>query len=211
MVSVLRLGRVENTESPFGLRPPGGVKKDDAKFRLTMSRLAVYFRRLEPTLSNAKGCLKRKDMNKVTRRVLTACVLMSALASVGFARPQEKSLYDRLGGKAAITAVVDQFVSNVAADNRINSFFKQTAADPARLAAFKGKLVDQICEATGGPCKYTGKDMKTAHAGMGITDADFDALVGDLVAALDQFKVGEKEKGELLGALGPMRKDIVEK
>jgi hemoglobin len=140
-----------------------------------------------------------------------------AHASVGRAngRPNtgvnEKSLYDRLGGKKAISAVVDQFVSNVAADNRINKFFAQTASDPARLSSFKKKLVDQICQASGGPCKYTGKDMKTAHQGMGITEADFNALVEDLVKALDKFKVGETEKNQLLGALGPMKSDIVEK
>jgi hemoglobin len=116
-----------------------------------------------------------------------------------------KSLYDRLGGKPAITAVVDQFVANVAADNRINHFFAKT--EPV---AFKAKLVDQICEASGGPCTYTGKDMKAAHAGRGIKDADFNALVEDLVAALDQFKVPEQEKGELLGLLGPMKTAIVE-
>ena len=119
---------------------------------------------------------------------------------------QEKPLYDRLGGKPAITAVVDDFTARVAADRRINRFFANTD-----VPAFKAKLVDQICEASGGPCKYTGKDMKTAHAGMGITDADFNALVEDLVATLDKFKVPEKEKGELLGALGPMKKDIVTK
>ena len=125
--------------------------------------------------------------------------------------PAEKSLYDRLGGKKAISAVVDQFVANVAADDRINKFFAQTASDKARLDAFKKKLVDQICQASGGPCKYTGKDMKTAHQGMGITEADFNALVEDLVKALDKFKVGETEKSQLLGALGPMKPDIVEK
>ena len=72
------------------------------------------------------------------------------------------------------------------------------------------ELVDQICQASGGPCTYTGKDMKTAHQGMGIKDADFNALVEDLVAALDKFKVPEKEKGELLSILGPLKKDIVE-
>jgi hemoglobin len=118
----------------------------------------------------------------------------------------EKPLYERLGGKPAITAVVDDFVARVAADPRINRFFANTDIPP-----FKAKLVDQICEASGGPCKYTGKDMKTAHAGMGVTDADFNALVEDLVATLDKFKVPEKEKGELLGALGPMKKDIVTK
>ena len=71
--------------------------------------------------------------------------------------------------------------------------------------------MDQICEASGGPCKYTGKDMKTAHMGMGIGGGDFDALVGDLVGALDHFKVPQHEKDQLLGALGPMKADIVEK
>ena len=124
---------------------------------------------------------------------------------------KDKTLYDRLGGKKAITAVVDEFVGRVAADTRINRYFAAAAGDSKRLAAFKMNLVDQICQASGGPCKYMGKDMKTAHAGMGITSADFDALVQDLVGALDKFKVGEKEKGELLGALGPMKADIVTK
>lgn len=119
---------------------------------------------------------------------------------------KEKSLYERLGGKDAITAVVDEFVGNVAADKRINSFF----AD-ADIPHLKRMLVDQICEATGGPCKYVGKDMKSAHKGMGVSSADFGALVEDLVKALDKFKVPEKEKNELLGALGGMQKDIVEK
>ena len=121
------------------------------------------------------------------------------------------TLYKSLGGKKAIVAVVDDFVGRVAADNRINSFFKATASDPKRLAKFKKNLVDQICEAAGRPCKYTGKDMKTAHAGMGIASADFDALVQDLVAALDKFSVKDGDKQALLGVLGPMKKDIVEK
>src|ERR1043166_4088994 len=118
----------------------------------------------------------------------------------------DKSLYERLGGKAAITAVVDDFVGRVAADNRINGFFAQ-----ANIPRLKAMLVDQICEASGGPCKYTGRDMKTTHRGMGITNAAFDALVGDLVATLDKFNVGDREKKELLSVLGPMRSDIVEK
>ncbi len=139
--------------------------------------------------------------------VLTLAAALLAPAAVA----KEKTLYERLGGKKAITAVVDEFVGRVAMDNRINHFFAQTAADPARLSAFKMKLVDQICQASGGPCKYTGKDMKSAHAGMDISGGDFTALVEDLTAALDKFKVGPKEKGELLGALGPMQADIVTK
>ncbi len=127
-----------------------------------------------------------------------------------FART-EGALYKSLGGKKAIVAVVDDFVGRVAADTRINSFFKQTASDPKRLAGFKKNLVNQICEAAGGPCKYTGKDMKSAHAGMGVGEGDFNALVEDLVAALDHFNVKEADKQALLGVLGPMKKDIVEK
>ena len=116
-----------------------------------------------------------------------------------------KSLYDRLGGKQAITAVVDQFVANVAADGRISHRFATTD-----IPKLKGHLVDQVCQATGGPCQYQGRDMKGTHLGMQISSADFGALVQDLVAALDTFKVPAGEKGELLALLGPMKKDIVE-
>ena len=115
------------------------------------------------------------------------------------------SLYERLGGKDAITAVVDDFVGRCAGDARINGKFART--DIPRL---KASLIDQVCEATGGPCKYTGRDMRTTHDGMAVTGGEFEALVADLVATLDKFGVGEAEKGELLSVLGPMRVDIVE-
>jgi hemoglobin len=134
--------------------------------------------------------------------LISACQSMNTMQS-GSMMPQ-KSLYDRLGGQPAVTAVVDDFVGNVAADNRINGFFART--DIPRL---KKNLVDQICQGTGGPCMYTGRDMRTAHKGMNITDAQFNALVEDLVKTLDKFKVPEKEKGELLGVLGPMKPQIV--
>jgi hemoglobin len=114
------------------------------------------------------------------------------------------SLYDRLGGKPAITVVVDDFVGNVLSDDLIKTRFAATDGP-----AFKAKLVDQICEATGGPCKYAGKKMKDAHTGMKISDAEFTALVNDLKKALDKNKVGAREQGELLGALGGMHNDIV--
>lgn len=118
----------------------------------------------------------------------------------------DQSLYERLGGKDAIIAVVDDFVVRVAADARINGFFAH-----ANLPRLKQMLVDQICQASGGPCTYAGRDMKSAHAGMEISTADFDALVGDLAESLDKFKVREREKSELLGALAPLKKEIVEK
>jgi hemoglobin len=116
-----------------------------------------------------------------------------------------RSLYDRLGGKSAITAVVDTFVARVAADARINKKFAHT--DIPRL---KTMLVDQVCAQTGGPCTYTGRTMKEAHRGMRVTEGEFNALVEDLVAALNKFNVPKREQDELLGALGSMKGDIVE-
>ncbi len=133
---------------------------------------------------------------------LVSLVLLSACA--GRNQVSTPSLYQRLGEKEAITAVVDTFVANVAADNRINKFFGSTD-----IPKLKMHLVDQICEATGGPCRYTGRTMKATHAGMGVTEADFNALVQDLVAALDHYQVGKAEKEELLSALGSMKGDIV--
>lgn len=148
--------------------------------------------------------------------LLAAFVLVSgpALAKKPTKKATKKtaaadSLYHRLGEKKGIAAVVDDFVGNCASDTRINSFFAATAADPARLDGFKSKLVDQICQASGGPCKYTGKTMKEAHAGMGVNDEHFTALVEDLVKALDKHHVAESDKQTLLGVLGPMKSDIV--
>jgi hemoglobin len=115
------------------------------------------------------------------------------------------SLYDRLGGLEAIRAVVDSFVARCAGDDRINRKFERS--DIPRL---KKMLVDQVCEGAGGPCTYTGRDMQETHDGMGVTAGEFDALVEDLVATLDEFDVPKAEQEELLGLLGPMRGDIVE-
>ena len=139
------------------------------------------------------------------RTVFSALVVAIALEACNdMAMKNEASLYDRLGGKPAITAVVDDFVGNVAADRRINGRF--AGADIPRL---KRMLVDQVCSASGGPCTYTGRDMASAHRGMNISEGEFNALVGDLVQSLDKFKVPEKEKGELLAALGGLKGDIV--
>ena len=134
----------------------------------------------------------------------TVLVLAAGCASRDSAMTEKKPLYDRLGGKPAITAVVDDFIGNVAADARINKRF----AD-ANIPQLKTMLVDQICQATGGPCTYKGQTMLAAHKGMKITDAEFNALVEDLVKSLDKFKVGAQEKNELLSALGGMKGDIV--
>ncbi len=140
-----------------------------------------------------------------TASALAVAASIAACSSMESMKPmQDQSLYTRLGGKPAITAVVDDFIGNVAADSRINGRFAN-----ANIPHLKMELVDQICAASGGPCTYTGKDMMSAHRGMNIRGPEFDALVEDLVKTLDKFKVPAKEKGELLGALGPMKPAIV--
>jgi hemoglobin len=141
-------------------------------------------------------------MSKI-KPILTALCLCVTVAATAAA--QEKSLYDRLGGKDAINVVVEDFVGRVAADTRIDQKFGKS-----NIPRVKAELVDQICMATGGPCKYTGRDMKTAHKNMKVTEGEFGALVEDLVASLDHFNVPEKEKGELLAILGPLKAQIVE-
>ena len=128
------------------------------------------------------------------------------IGSVGSASAQmaKRSLYDRLGGYNAISAVVDDFVANVAADKRINKFFAN-----ANVPRLKARLVEQLCQASGGPCIYSGADMKTAHAGMGVRNRDFNALVQDLGKSLNKFKVPKAEQKEIASVLLPMRKDIV--
>ena len=134
-----------------------------------------------------------------------ACGAKSGDKAADLAKPGATgSLYDRLGGKDAITVVVDDFVASVASDYLIKARFANTD-----VPAFKGKLVEQICQASGGPCKYTGKSMKEAHAGMKISDAEFTALVGDLKRALDKHGVAADAQTELLTALGGMHDDIV--
>ena len=115
------------------------------------------------------------------------------------------TLYERLGGLDAITSVIDDFVGRCAADDRINGKFART--DIARL---KRMLFDQVCMASGGPCTYQGRGMRETHDGMAVTGGEFDALVEDLVATLNQFGVGKQEQDELLAVLGPLRSDIVE-
>jgi hemoglobin len=135
-----------------------------------------------------------------------ACATAKPKPVAAAAAPEApKTLYERLGGQPAIEAVVGELIGNVAADDRINADFALSD-----LAKLRTHLVEFVCVATGGPCQYTGRDMKTVHAGMGVTPAKFTALVEDLVKALDKFNVPAQEKGELLGALGPLAPQIVE-
>ena len=119
--------------------------------------------------------------------------------------PTGQSLYARIGGKPVIPVVVEQRVANVLADAKINGRFATTD-----IRKLKGHLVDHICIATGGPCTYSGRDMKTTHVGMRISTGDVGAFVEDLVQGMEMAKVPAQEKGELLDLLRSMKKDIIE-
>lgn len=126
--------------------------------------------------------------------------------------PGKKTLWDRLGGEAAVKAVVNDFVLLAADDPKVNFFRSgKYKIDAAGVAKLKTQLVELVSITTGGPLKYSGRDMKTAHKGMGITDAEFDALAGHLVATLKKYKVPQAEMDELLKIVGGTRGDIVEK
>jgi hemoglobin len=140
--------------------------------------------------------------------LLLMAVNLGACASMGRSEaPAAPSLYKRLGGREGIAVVVDDFVANMTADPRVSARFK--GMKPPEVFKLKSNLADQICDATGGPCSYLGKDMKTAHAGMKITEAEWNATVENLVKALDKNNVAAGAKQELLGTLGPMKGDIV--
>lgn len=149
--------------------------------------------------------------SRFQRTVLVGLVLSLLLMVSGSmpARAQEKSLYQRLGGYDALAAVVDDFVGRLVTDKQFEKFFIGQSNDSKKR--IRQHVLDLLCNATGGPCLYTGRDMKTSHMGLGITEADWDAAAKHLVASLDKFKVPEKEKGEVLAFVTTLKKDIVEK
>jgi len=149
---------------------------------------------------------KRFQRATVIGLVLSLLLTMSATA---IAAAQQKSLYERVGGYDALAAVVDDFIGRLITDKQFEKFFAGASNDSKKR--IRQHILDQFCAATGGPCVYTGRDMKTSHAGLGITNAEWDAAAKHLVASLDKFKVPEKEKGEILAFVTSLKKDIVEK
>jgi hemoglobin len=118
------------------------------------------------------------------------------------------SLYTRLGGYEAIAAVTDDFLGRMLGDPQLGPFFVGHGVEARKR--IRQLLVDQLCQETGGPCLYIGRDMQTTHTGLGITDAHWQAAVRHLVASLDKFRVPKREKDELLGAVSALKEEIVE-
>jgi hemoglobin len=145
-------------------------------------------------------------MRKATTVVLI--FLMGVIAPQLAAQAKPDTLYKRLGGYDVIAAVVDNFVPRLVKDPMLARYFVHSQDT---LMHIRQLAVDQLCAATGGPCIYIGRDMKTAHKGLGISGAEWDTAVTHLVAALDHFKVAAREKDELLKLAGTLRAEIVEK
>jgi hemoglobin len=124
-----------------------------------------------------------------------------------FKKKQEKSLYERLGGYDAIAAVVDDFQGRMVSDKQLGRFFIGFSTNSKKRT--RQLVVDMICEATGGPCLYTGHDMKTVHTGLNITESDWQVSVKLLTATLDKFKVPQKEKDDVFAAVSSLKPDIV--
>ena len=137
-------------------------------------------------------------------RSLFPILLALLLSACATAPKRDDSLYRALGERAGIAKVVDSTLLWVLADARINELF--TATDPAQLAPL---LVDQICEATGGPCRYTGRTMEDVHTGLNISEAQFAAFVEDLVSAMNEHQVPKHAQEQLLAALGGMKAQVV--
>ncbi|HET7114556.1 MAG TPA: group 1 truncated hemoglobin, partial [Pyrinomonadaceae bacterium] len=126
---------------------------------------------------------RRFQRSTIIGLVLSLLLTMSATA---IAASQEKSLYERVGGYNALAAVVDDFIVRLVTDKQFEKFFIGQSTDSKKR--IRQHILDQFCAATGGPCVYTGREMKTSHAGLGITNAEWDAAAKHLVASLDKFK-----------------------
>jgi hemoglobin len=148
--------------------------------------------------------------NHLISFLIAIAVLLSCVGAARVASAQSgDSLYKRLGGYDALAAVTDDFIIRLATDKTLGRFFVG-ASDNSKMR-IRQLVLDQLCAATGGPCVYIGRDMKTAHKGLGITEEDWNIAVKHLVATMTKFKVPEKEQKEVAGALTTLKGDIVEK
>jgi hemoglobin len=152
-------------------------------------------------------CLMGVTMTTIRNACALATFALALFAAT--AKAEDKSLYQRLGGYDAIAAVSDEFIGRLATDDKEKRFFVGFSTD-SKLR-IRQLLVDLVCKSTGGPCVYIGRDMKTAHAGSGITKDDWDRSLKNFGEVLNKFQVPEKEQKELSALLLPLEKDVVDK
>ncbi|MFN0111045.1 MAG: group I truncated hemoglobin [Blastocatellia bacterium] len=141
--------------------------------------------------------------------VIALCFVVATAALTLARQSKPKSLYDRLGGYDAISAVVEDFAPKLFNDAKISRFFVGMSTDTKEQ--FKQKNKNLVCNVTGGPCQVISRTAKQSHAGLGITEDDFNIVVKHLVDTLNKFKVPDAEQKELLNIIGTLKKDIVEK
>lgn len=155
-----------------------------------------------------KSQLFNKDLTKALWLSIALTLAASAYALETAPSAEGKSLYERLGGYAAISAVVDDFAPKLFNDPEIGHFFRGMGTDTRE--SFMQKNKNLVCNVTGGPCKVISRPAKTVHGGLGITEKEFNIVVNHLVDTLDKFKVPAAEKAELLEIIGTLKPDIVE-
>jgi hemoglobin len=142
----------------------------------------------------------------MTIHKLLATAALGAFLTLSTGARAEETLFAQIGGEAKLKATVDTLVEVMLEDERINFTFAQTD-----LAKFKTLLYEQICELTGGGCKYTGRDMKTSHEKINSTNAQFNALAEDLYIAFEKNGVPYRVQNKVMALLAPMQPDIVKK
>ena len=150
----------------------------------------------------------RHTSNQTTSLILLLMICITTFSMPSTSSAEEKTLYQRLGGYDAISAVVNEFANQLFSDKKLAPFFGSLSTDSQ--IKFKQFNTTLVCAATGGPCTYLGRSMDTAHQGMGVTKTDFNIVAGHLAATLDKFKVPAKEKQELLGIIGSLQGQVIE-
>lgn len=135
---------------------------------------------------------------------LVRLVAVSALLLISAGARADKTLYEAMGGEPALRSAVEHFADLVQTDDRINFTFAE-----ADMSKFKKLIFEQLCNLSGGPCQYTGRDMRTSHTKLNINNAEFNSLAEDLYMALDRAGIPYRLQNKLMALLAPMQHDIV--
>lgn len=162
---------------------------------------------MSPTLLKSRA-LESKALVSARSALRAMClVLLTTLAActqTTDSGPASDQLYRDFGGQPGIERLIDGLLDNIARDDRIFPLFRD-----ANIDRLRGKLIEKFCSLTGGPCTYTGASMVDAHSGRQITEAQFNALVEDLIDAMEEQKIAVATQNRLIAILAPMRPEVI--